>query len=192
MRAGRFFIVAFINLGICFLPTSFAQNKPLDVQRIQQDAIVIDTHTDTPMKLVSEQFDLSLHHKAPGSRIDFPRLREGNVDAIFFALVTGQTERIPEYYKDAYDLANKMLDSTLVSLHRNNETVCLATSSSDIIRISNQGKIAACIGMENGFPLGKDIARVREFYNKGVRYMGGKLPAGFRGSGTLQTISFYL
>jgi membrane dipeptidase len=171
MRAGQFYIAVIIASGACFLQASYAQNQLNDVQKIHRDAIVIDTHTDVPMKLVSEPFDLSERHEAPGSRIDFPRLREGGVDAVFFALFTGQRERIPENYREAYEMANKMLDSTLVSIHRNNEISGLATSSSDIINLSNQGKIAVCIGMENGFPIGKELARVSEFYNKGVRYI---------------------
>ena len=171
MRPRNVFRVALVSMGACFITTLFAQEPALAVQRIHQGAIVIDTHTDTPMKLINGQFDLSERHEAPGSRVDFPRLREGNVDAVFFALFTGQRKRIPEYYRESYDLANQMLDSILVSVHRNKETAGLATCSSEIIRLSDQGKTAVCIGMENGFPLGKDIARVREFYDKGVRYI---------------------
>jgi membrane dipeptidase len=171
MKPGLLFISALVAMEVCFVPTSFTQGQILEFQRIHQDAIVIDTHTDTPMKLVNEQFDLSASHEAPRSRVDFPRLREGGVDAIFFALFTGQKKRIPEYYREAYDLANQMLDSTLVSLHRNKESASLATHSSEIIRFSNQGRTAVCLGMENGFPLSKDITRIREFYEKGVRYI---------------------
>jgi membrane dipeptidase len=171
MRPGQIFIIALICIRACFGATSFAQNYIPDIQKIHQDAIVIDTHTDTPMKLVNEHFDLSERHEAPGSRVDFPRLHEGSVDGVFFALFTGQKKRTAENCKEAYDLANQMLDSTLISIQRNMETASLATGSSEIISYSNQGKTAVCIGMENGFPLGKDIARVGEFYNKGVRYI---------------------
>jgi membrane dipeptidase len=171
MRQEQIFILVLISLRACCVASSFAQNKIPDIQKIHHDAIVIDTHTDTPMKLVNGRFDLSERHEAPESRVDFPRLREGSVDGIFFALFTGQKERTPENYKEAYDLANQMLDSILISVQRNIETAGLATRSSEIISLSNQGKTAVCIGMENGFPLGKDLARVREFYDKGVRYI---------------------
>jgi membrane dipeptidase len=171
MRMKNVIGLALVCTGACFITNSLAQEPTPAVQRIHQGAIVIDTHTDTPMKLVNGQFDLSERHKAPGSRVDFPRLREGNVDAVFFALFTGQRERNPEYYRESYDQANQMLDSIVVSVRRNKETADIATCSSEIISLTDQGKIAVCIGMENGFPLGKDIARVREFYDKGVRYI---------------------
>jgi membrane dipeptidase len=171
MRRKHLFIAILASMGACFTTASFSQEKNTDVHRIHRDAVVIDTHVDTPMKLVNERFDLAATHEAPGSRVDFPRLREGGVDAIFFALFTGQKKRIPENYRDAYELANKMLDSTLVSLHQNRETAGLATRSSEIIRLSKQGKTAVCIGMENGFPLGQDLSKVSEFYDKGIRYI---------------------
>ena len=34
-----------------------------------------------------------------------------------------------------------------------------------------EGKRAIYIGMENGFPIGQELDRVEEFYNKGVRYI---------------------
>lgn len=151
------------------------QNEPsadsAQNQTIHQRAVVIDTHTDTPMKLINGNFNLAERHKAPDSRVDFPRLREGEVDAVFFALYTGQRKRTTENYLHAYNLANQMLDSTLAAVKRNPQLVTLATSPADILNASEQNKTAICLGMENGFPLAKDIARVKEFYDKGVRYI---------------------
>ena len=33
------------------------------------------------------------------------------------------------------------------------------------------GKKVAMIGVENAYPLGLDISRVKEFYDRGARYM---------------------
>jgi membrane dipeptidase len=150
---------------------SVAQSIEPGVLKIHHRAIVIDTHTDAPMKLVSGNFNMAERHHAPESRIDFPRLRDGDVDAIFFGLFTSQRQRTAENYDKAYRLANQMLDSTYASAKRSPEVVAIATSSGDIIRISKQNKTAICLGMENGFPLAKDITRVEEFYKRGVRYI---------------------
>jgi membrane dipeptidase len=141
------------------------------VRKIHHKACVIDTHTDTPMKLVEENFNLAERHAAPGSRIDIPRLKDGDVDAIFFALFTSQRDRIPANYDEAYRLANQMLDSVRSEVQRNPKTLGIATCTGEIAALSKQGKTAICLGMENGFPLAKDIFRVKEFYNKGVRYI---------------------
>jgi membrane dipeptidase len=150
---------------------SSAQRLQTRTERIHHHAVVIDSHTDTPMELVKGYFNLAERHAAPESRVDFPRLREGDLDAVFFGLFTSQRDRIAENYTQAYNLVNQMLDSTYASLNRNRDQVSLATSADDIIRLSHQNKIAVCLGMENGFPVARDITRVKEFYDKGIRYI---------------------
>jgi membrane dipeptidase len=137
---------------------------------IHSRALVVDTHTDTPMLLVQDGLDLTQRHSPPDSRVDFPRLREGEVDAIFFGLFTSQQERIEANYQNAYSLAQQMIDASLVQLKKT-DLAELALNSSDINRISKKGKTAIYFGMENGFPIAKDIKRVEEFYKRGVRYI---------------------
>lgn len=160
----RLFLLSFVfNLFFsCSIP---------NVSDIHSEALVIDTHTDTPMKLVNHGLDLSVRHEAPDSRVDYPRLREGEVDAIFFALFTSQRKRTEENYNNAYNLAHQMIDSTLVSLQKNELMAELATNSEDVVKISQLNKTAIFFGMENGFPLSNKIERVKEFYDRGVRYI---------------------
>jgi membrane dipeptidase len=47
----------------------------------------------------------------------------------------------------------------------------LALSPDDAYRLKKDGKIASFIGLENGYPVGKDISRVREYYDLGARYI---------------------
>jgi membrane dipeptidase len=122
------------------------------------------------MLLVQDGLDLTQRHSPPDSRVDFPRLREGEVDAIFFGLFTSQQERIEANYQNAYSLAEQMIDASLVQLKKT-DLAELALNSSDINRISKKGKTAIYFGMENGFPIAKDIKRVEEFYKRGVRYI---------------------
>jgi len=139
--------------------------------RIHRHALVIDTHTDTPLNLAEAYFDMAVRHHPPASRVDIPRLKEGGVDGVFFALFTGQKPRTEENYNAAYVLANRLRDSTLAAIGRNSQAIGLATSPNELIALAEAGKTAICLGMENGFPLAKDKGRVEEFYNKGVRYI---------------------
>ena len=41
----------------------------------------------------------------------------------------------------------------------------------DAYSLKKTGKIAVFIGMENGYPIGKNITRVKEFYDLGARYI---------------------
>jgi microsomal dipeptidase-like Zn-dependent dipeptidase len=49
--------------------------------------------------------------------------------------------------------------------------VDIAYSPDDVTRIHSAGKTVACIGMENGYPIGMDLGRVKEFYDRGTRYI---------------------
>ena len=47
----------------------------------------------------------------------------------------------------------------------------LARTAADVRRIAGSGKKVALIGVENAYPLGTDLSRVKEFYDRGGRYM---------------------
>lgn len=148
-----------------------AAQQDANIRKIHHQAVVIDTHTDGPLMMTGRFFDMGSRHQPPASRIDFPRLREGDVDAIFFGLFTAQKERTPERYEEAYALVNRMIDSTRAAVQRYPGMVALATSPADVLRISGTGRTAICLGMENGFPLAMDISRIQSLYNEGVRYI---------------------
>ena len=93
------------------------------------------------------------------------------MDAIFFAAFTGQKPRTPENTQIAYERAHLMIDSTYAVCKKYNNLAEVAITANDASRIEKEGKRAIYIGMENGFPIGTDLARVKEFYDRGVRYI---------------------
>jgi len=139
--------------------------------RIHEKCLTVDTHCDTPMLMVKPGFNVREEHEAPKYRVDFPRMKKGGLDAMFFAVFTGQKPRTEENYRKTYALANQMLDSIHSSLKQNSDLATLALKAADLAKIEKTGKRAIYIGMENGFPIAKDISRVEEFYKKGVRYI---------------------
>lgn len=141
------------------------------VHRIQEKCHTVDTHCDTPMLMVKPGFNVRDEHQAPASRVDFPRMKKGGLDAMFFAVFTSQKARTPENYMNTYQQANQMLDSIHSTLKHNPDLATLALKADDLAKIEKTGKRAIYIGMENGFPLAKDLSRVEEFYKKGVRYI---------------------
>lgn len=141
------------------------------VVKIHKKALTVDTHCDTPMNLLDGNFDIGVRNKPPQNRVDFPRMKEGGLDAIFFAAFTGQKPRTPENIAEAYKTANEMIEATKAACLKYNNLAEVAYQADDATRLEKQGKLAIYIGMENGFPLGTDISRVKEFYEKGVRYI---------------------
>jgi membrane dipeptidase len=140
-------------------------------QRIHDKCLTVDTHCDTPMDMIKPGFNLRDEHHAPNSRVDLPRMKKGGLDAMFFAVFTSQKPRADINYQKAYSVANQMLDSIHSMVRQNGDLATLALKADDLSRIEKAGKRAVYIGMENGFPLAKDITRVEEFYGKDVRYI---------------------
>jgi membrane dipeptidase len=137
--------------------------------KIHASILTIDTHCDTPMEFSEGNFDLGIRHE--DGCVDFPRMVAGGLHAEFFAVFIGQGPRNDTSYnkvhKEAIDILN--------SIHRNvdnNSTVSeIALTADDGYRIKKSGKIAAYIGIENGYPIGRDISRIKQYYDKGARYI---------------------
>ena len=169
MIKARFFLL--IVGGLLAGLNGFCEGKDGKVMEVHKRVITIDTHCDTPMALLEGDLDVGVANKAPGSRVDFPRMEEGGLDAIFFAAFTSQRVRNDENTQKAYELANEMIEKTYEVCKKYNNMAEVATTPEDVVRLEKEGKRAIYIGMENGFPLGQELDRVEEFYNKGVRYI---------------------
>ncbi|HYQ56165.1 MAG TPA: dipeptidase [Draconibacterium sp.] len=149
----------------------FGEGKDKKVMAIHKRVITVDTHCDTPMLLMEGELNVGKANEAPESRVDFPRMKEGGLDAIFFAAFTSQRPRTEANTQQAYELANQMIDKTYEVCKKYNNMAQVATNPEDAVRLKRIGKRAIYIGMENGFPLGTELDRVEEFYSKGVRYV---------------------
>ena len=141
--------------------------------RIHSSAFTVDSHTDTPILLARYQFDFSQQHNEMNdrSKVDLPRMKEGELDGIYFAVYLGQGPRTPEGNLKAREEALLILDSIDANLARYPDDLELATKASDLKRIARKGKHAIYLGMENGYPLGNDPDLLDEFYKRGIRYV---------------------
>jgi membrane dipeptidase len=132
---------------------------------IHFSSLVFDTHADTPQRLFFDRFDLA-SRDAEGC-VDIPRLREGGVGAIFFALwvpveITGSA---------ATRRARDLLAATLKQIEIHGADLALATSSKEVRTARAENKIAVLLGIEGGHAIDNDLAVLREFHARGVRYM---------------------
>ncbi|MEN8118254.1 MAG: dipeptidase [Bacteroidota bacterium] len=164
-------LMMFLVGGLFTAISVFGEEPDGRVKAIHEKAITVDTHCDTPMALLDESFDVGKKNSPPQSRVDFPRMKEGGLDAIFFAAFTGQRERTPENTEKAYQMAHKMIDATYEACEKYSDLAEVAVNSKDVVRLQAEGKRAIYIGMENGFPVGTEKKRVAEFYTRGVRYI---------------------
>lgn len=136
---------------------------------IHERVITLDTHADINVSnFTAEQnytMDLS-------TQVTLPKMESGGLDVVYFIVYTGQDTLSEEGYAYAYENAISKFDA----IHRLTEEIApdrieLALTSADVKRIIASGKKVAMIGVENGYPIGTDLSRVKEFYDRGARYM---------------------
>ena len=141
--------------------------------KIHKKVLTLDTHADTPLRMIQPGFDMAERHdpNETGSKVDYPRMKEGGLDAIFFAAFVAQDIRNEQGNDRAKALCLQMIDSIITSTERNSDIVGLALNPKDAYELEKEGKRAIYIGIENGYPIGNDVSNVEEFYNKGVRYI---------------------
>jgi membrane dipeptidase len=164
----KYFLLLFCLLGVSC--TSSEEKISRKAERMHDDFLSIDTHCDTPMRFFRRGgFD-------PGVRndngcVDFPRMKEGRLDAEFFAIFLGQGPRTPGTYEKAHLNTLATFDSIYASLARNSGQAAIALTPDDALRHKAEGKLAIFIGIENGYPVGTDLTRIKQYYDLGARYI---------------------
>lgn len=146
----------------------------LKARAIHDRALTVETHIDTTMHMLREGWKIGERHdpsQRESGKVDLPRMAEGGLDAAFFAVFVGQGERTPEGYARAKEQAMALLDAIHKMAEDYPQLVEIATSPDDAYRIEKEGKRAAFIGMENGYPIGKDLSLLEEYYKRGIRYL---------------------
>ena len=138
-------------------------------RKIHKDVITLDTHDD--INTANFTKDRNYTQDLP-SQVTLPKMTSGGLDVAWFIVYTGQGDLTPEGYDRAYKNALDKFDA----IHRLTKEIApdqieLALTSKDVRRIARSGKLVAMIGVENAYPIGTDISRVKEFADRGARYM---------------------
>ena len=137
----------------------------LSMATLHAQNIGMDSHIDTAQRVLIDRADIT--QRSPVGHVDLPRLKEGGVNAPFFALW------VPTYYKGAeairrtLDLRDAM--QRLFDTHA--ELIAPALTASDVERITRSGRIAAILTVEGGHQIDNDLAVLRMYHRLGVRSM---------------------
>jgi membrane dipeptidase len=138
---------------------------------IHDRVITLDTHVDiNPGNFRVGQPN---YRERLNTQVNIPKMEEGGLDAAFLIVYVGQN---PSFSPEAFARANAQAIEKFEAIHRLVDSiapdrVALARTPDDVLRISAQGKKAILIGVENGYPIGNDIANVRRFHELGARYL---------------------
>lgn len=137
-------------------------------KRLHSRIITLDSHCDTPM-LFGQGFDFTVRDKK--ALVDLHKMTEGHLDATIMVAYLKQMERTDEALLAATAKANRILDEIEQMAATNNNYVEVAYIASDIPSLKADGKKVILLGIENGYAIGKDLANVEHFANRGVVYM---------------------
>ena len=181
-------MLRYIIFGITLLlgSASMAQQASIDYRKlsdaerlqvakeIAQSTIVVDGHVDLPYRmkvggftLKREVLDVSV--RTPDGNFDYPRAKEGGLDAPFMSIYIPAANQ-------AIRGASKALADTLIAMTERvaatfPDKFAMAYSPADVRSNFAKGLISLPMGMENGAGIEDDLANVAYFHRRGIRYI---------------------
>ena len=171
MTAFRAIVVSSIGLYGCADndgPAAPPAADATDPRPIHAAALTLDTHVDIPFDYATDAVD-----PLDGDmQVNLLKMREGGLDAAFFIVYVGQTPRTAENYAQAqadamtkFDAIHRMTDDLYP------DRIGLAYTAGDVERLIGEGKLAAAIGIENGYVIGTDLSLLDRYHELGARYV---------------------
>jgi membrane dipeptidase len=148
---------------------SMNAEKDMSVEAIHERVVTLDTHVDIHEDMT---FD-PIYDPGTDTRqqVDLGKMETGGLDSAFFIVYVGQTARTPEGYAEAEEKARRKFSAIHRMIEHYPERIGFANTPDEFDAIAASGRKVATIGIENGYVIGKDLARIEEFYNMGARYM---------------------
>ena len=153
--------------GVLLLSGCVGGEKPPSekemAQRLAREILLLDSHVDVPYRMLEKEEDIST--RTEGGHFDYPRAREGGLDAPFMSIY------VPASFQSeggAKAHADKLIDMVEGFVERWPDKFALAFSTGDVRRHFEQGLISLPMGMENGAPIEGDLANVEYFYDRGL------------------------
>ncbi|UHQ24459.1 dipeptidase [Lysobacter sp. 5GHs7-4] len=142
-------------------------DEPLSAsQKLARAATIVDTHIDAPTELLKHWNDLGLD--SPKVEFDYPRARQGGLDVAFMSIYTSPEQ---DAANTAWQVASMQIDAVEALVGRHPDKFAILRSPDDYARLIDGGRVLLAIGMENGAPIGDDLARLKQFHTRGVRYI---------------------
>jgi membrane dipeptidase len=136
---------------------------------IHDRVLTLDSHNDIDPAHFTSSCNYTMRLT---TQVNLPKMRDGGLDVSFMIVYVEQGPLTPAGYDNAYREAVAKFDA----VHRLTEQLApkeigLALTPNDVRNIAAGGRKVAVIGIENGYPIGLDLKRVKEFHDRGGRYM---------------------
>ncbi|MBM4175901.1 MAG: T9SS type A sorting domain-containing protein [Ignavibacteria bacterium] len=146
------------------ISVSTNQNIITQLVSLHHRAFVIDLHNDVLEKVVYG-YELGILNN--NNHSDVPRFIKGGVDAQMFALWPSPSS----YPTTAFQHTMAMIDSFQRQLNKYPSKLKQAKNSKEIDSLSGTDRVVGVIAVEGGHAIENSVDKLKEFYNRGVRYM---------------------
>jgi membrane dipeptidase len=169
MQKSRRILEILFVCSLAAVPLFSSQRPPAEAEntaeKVLLQAIIIDTHADTPQMMLDEGYDLA----QPDSpfMVSIPKMRLGHLGAEFFSIWVDVNWPKQDLIHRALDL----IDAVYEQVGRHSDALGMATTADEIVRLRLQGKFALLMGVEGGHIIQDDLRALDIYYRLGVRYM---------------------
>ncbi len=134
-------------------------------EQVHRAAIVIDTHEDTPQRILDDHFDLT--DPLGTGQVNLDAIHKGNLGAAFFSIWVE-----PKLYQGQYAHRTlELIDATRNQAARHPDQIRFTTTADGILAAHREHKFALLMGIEGGHSIEHSLALLRMYYDLGVRYM---------------------
>src|SRR5688572_19138230 len=141
---------------------------------LAQTYIITDGHVDLPYRLRVKHFRLEKEFlgipiSTTDGDFDYERAKKGGLDAPFMSIyIPSKNQLLPDNGKI---LADSLIDMIEGIAKAHPDKFALARTPAEIEENTKAGKISLPMGMENGAPIGDNLANVKYFFDRGIRYI---------------------
>ena len=132
-------------------------------EKLHDKIISIDSHTDTALELVRDTVNLAK------VQADFAKLRAGRIDCCFYPIFVEQGPLDDASRDEAYAYAREKMEAIRAYIQARPREARIALCADDIVKNKKRHRLSLVMGLENAYPIGRDLSRVQDFYDLGTR-----------------------
>jgi len=170
-------ILSFFLMFTCFFACESPQPQEIDLLKkaneIAQKYIITDGHVDLPYRLDVRNFKLTKEFigipiETDKGDFDWKRAKEGGLDAPFMSIY------IPASFQEnggAKLFADSLINMVNSIIDAHPDKFARGKTPAECEANFEKGILSLPMGMENGAPIEDDLANVKYFHDRGIRYI---------------------
>jgi len=158
-------IAALLSANLMTIAQTAPKPSKMTPEQVHRNALVIDTHEDTPQRFVDDNFDLS--DPLNGGQINLDAIHKGNLGGSFMSIWVE-----PDLFKGHYARRTlELIDASREQAAKHPGQIKFSTTAADVEAAHREHKYAMLMGIEGGHSIEDSLGLLRTYYDLGVRYM---------------------